>query len=180
MHVFRMGEADAQMSESLSTREAAERLGVTPQHLRRLIESGQLSASRVGRHYVVDAASLEALRAAREAVAQIPTDTLVQITYLRNMLAQIPWETIQQAQQVVQQFDSSGLASAVHVAGSADAATASPSPHRPRWQEWAGSDDPRIAVEKLEAHARQRTRGTAAGNSTDILRAMREGRHADA
>jgi excisionase family DNA binding protein len=168
------------MIGSLSTKEAADRLGVTPQHLRRLIESGQLSAGRVGRQYVVDAASLEALRAAREAVAQIPPDAFVQITYLRNMLAQIPWEAIQQAQQVIQQFESSGLADAAHAAQRADAAMVSAPAVHPRWQQWAGSDDPRDAVERLEARARQRTRGTAAGNSTDILRAMREERHADA
>ena len=168
------------MPGSLSTKEAAERLGVTPQHLRRLIELGQLSAGRVGRQYVVDATSLEVLRAAREAVAQIPPDALVQITYLRNMLAHIPWEAIQRMQQAVQQFESSGLADAIHAAQRADAATASAPADRLRWQQWAGSDDPRVAVEKLAARARQRTRGTASGNSTDMLRAMREGRHADA
>lgn len=168
------------MPESLSTREAAERLGVTPQHLRRLIESGQLPANRVGHHYFVDAASLEALRAAREAVAQIPPDAFVQITYLRNMLAQIPWETIRQAQQIVQQFDSSGLADAASTAQHSDAAMASAPAIHPHWQQWAGSDDPRDAVERLEARARQRTRGTVSGNSTDMLRAMREERHADA
>ncbi|MDQ2784138.1 MAG: helix-turn-helix domain-containing protein [Chloroflexota bacterium] len=167
------------MQGSLSTKAAAARLGVTPQHLRRLIESGQLAAERVGRHYVVDAASLEALRAAREAVARIPPDAFVQITYLRNMLAQIPWEAIQQAQQVVQQFESSGLADAAHA--TQHAAVVAPSPtDRPRWQQWAGTDDPREAVKRLEARARQRTRGTAAGNATDMLRAMREERHADA
>lgn len=168
------------MQGSLSTKEAAERLGVTPQHLRRLIESGQLSATRVGRQYVVDATSLEALRAAREAVAQIPPDAFAQITYLRNMLAQIPWEAIQQAQHVVQQFESSGLADAAHTTQHADAVMAPPLTTRPRWQQWAGTDDPHEAVKRLEARARQRTRGTAAGNSTDMLRAMREGRHADA
>lgn len=168
------------MAESLSTKEAAERLGVTPQHLRRLIESGQLPAGRVGRQYVVDAASLEALRAAREAVAQIPADTFVQITYLRNMLAQIPWETIRQAQQVIQQFDAGGFADAIDAARRAGAVMASTPAHRPCWQEWANSDDPRVAVEKLAARAHQRTRGTASGNSTDMLRAMREGRHTDA
>ncbi|MDQ6907633.1 MAG: helix-turn-helix domain-containing protein [Chloroflexota bacterium] len=167
------------MQDSLSTKDAAERLGVTPQHLRRLIESGQLPAERVGRQYVVDSASLEALRAAREAVAQIPPDALVQITYLRNMLAQIPWEAIQQAQRAVQQFESSGLADAVQTAQRADAPMASALPDRIRWQQWAGSDDPRDAVAKLEERARQRTRGTASGNSTEMLRAMREGRHAD-
>lgn len=168
------------MQDSLSTKAAAERLGVTPQHLRRLIESGQLSAARVGRHYVVDATSLEALRAAREAVAQIPPDALVQMTYLRNMLAQIPWEAIQRVQQAVQQFESSGLADAVQTAQRADATIASTLPDRPRWQQWAGSDDPRVAIKKLEERAHQRTHGTASGNSTDMLRAMREERHADA
>lgn len=168
------------MSELLSTKEAAERLGVTPQHLRRLIESGQLRADRVGRQYVVDAASLEALRAAREAVAQIPPDTLVQITYLRNMLAHIPWEAIRQAQQAIEQFESSGLADAMDETQRDDAAIASAPHSRSPWQRWADSDDPQDAVEKLKARAHQRTRGTASGNSTDMLRAMREGRHADA
>ena len=167
------------MQGSLSTKEAAERLGVTPQHLRRLIESGQLLATRVGRQYMVDAASLAALHAAREAVAQIPPDAFVQITYLRNILAQIPWEAIQRAQQIVQLFASYGLVDATHMAR-ADAAMASAPKVRPRWQQWAGTDDPRTAVERLEARARQRTRGTAAGNSTDMLRAMRDERHADA
>lgn len=168
------------MTKSLTTKDAAERLGVTPQHLRRLIESGQLLAERVGRQYVVDADSLEVLRAAREAVAQIPPDALVQITYLRNILAHIPWETIQGIQQAIQQFESSGLADAITAAQRADTATASSPADRLRWQEWAGSDDPRDAVEKLAVRARQRTRGTASGNSTDMLRAMREERHADA
>ncbi|MGI8686992.1 MAG: helix-turn-helix domain-containing protein [Thermomicrobiales bacterium] len=167
------------MQGSLSTKEAAERLGVTPQHLRRLIESGQLSATRVGRQYVIDAASLEALRAAREAVARISPDAFAQITYLRNMLAQIPWEAIQRAQQAVQQFESSGLADAAHATQHADAVMAPPPTARPRWQQWAGTDDPYAAVERLEMRARQRTRGTAAGSSTDMLRAMREERHAD-
>ncbi len=54
----------------------------------------------------------------------------------------------------------------------------SPLANRPRWQQWAGTDDPRAAVERLEERARQRTRGTAAGNSTDMLRTMREVRRA--
>ncbi|MHB8645728.1 MAG: helix-turn-helix domain-containing protein [Thermomicrobiales bacterium] len=166
------------MHESLSTKAAAARLGVTPQHLRRLIESGQLSAERVGRQYVVDVASLEALRAAREAVAQIPPDAFVQITYLRNILALIPWEAIQRAQQIINQFESSGLADAVYQAQRADAALAPPD--RLRWRRWAGSDNPRDAVEKLGERARQRTRGATSGNATAMLRAMREGRHADA
>lgn len=165
------------MSGSLSTREAAAMLGVTPQHLRRLIESGQVLAERVGRQYVIDAASLEALRTARETVAQIPPDAFVQITYLRNILAQIPWEVIQRAQQVVQQFESSDLAFA---AQRADAAMAPPPADRPHWQQWASSDDPRDAIKRLEMRARQRTHGTTTGNSTNMLRAMREGRHADA
>lgn len=168
------------MHNTLSTKVAAARLGVTPQHIRRLIESGQLSAERMGRQYVVDAASIEALRAAREAVAQIPPDALVQITYLRNMLAQIPWEAIQRAQQAVQQFESSGLAEVVQAAQRADATVVSARPDRLRWQQWTGSDDPRDAIKKLEERARQRTRGTASGNSTEMLRAMREERHADA
>jgi len=133
----------------------------------------------VGHHYVVDASSLEALRAAREAVAQVPSDALVRITYLRNMLAHIPWEVIQRALQAVRQFESSGLADAVHATHRAGTAIAPAPIHRPRWQQWAGSDDPHDAVEKLAERARRRTRDAASGNSTDILRALRERRHAD-
>ncbi len=54
----------------------------------------------------------------------------------------------------------------------ADAAMASAPAARLHWQQWANSDDPRNAVEKLAARACQRTCGAALGNSTDMLRAM--------
>ncbi len=119
------------MPESLSAREAADMLGVTPQHLRLLIESGQLLAERVGNRYVVDVSSLVSLRYARRAVAHLD--------------------------------DGPGVSSM--------------SP-RSRWQQWAGSDNPDDAIEKLRARAHERTRGTTLENSTEILREMREERHA--
>lgn len=171
------------MAASLSTKEAAELLGVTPQHLRRMIESGQLLAERVGHHYVVDAASLETLRAARTAGASIPSlppGTLAQLAQARTMLAQIPWDAIRHAQEVLRQFEESGLADAMRAAQQAEAAmahTPTPLPPRPTWQQWAGSDNPHDAIEKLRARARARANGAIGGNSTDILRAMRDGRH---
>lgn len=49
-------------------------------------------------------------------------------------------------------------------------------PH-PSWQQWAGSDNPDDAIEKLRSRAQERTRGTTLKNSTEILREMREERH---
>jgi excisionase family DNA binding protein len=164
------------MAGFLSTREAAERLGVTPQHLRRLIESGQLAAERVGHRYIVDGDSLEALRAAREALAHLPPGTLAQIAQAQRMLAQFPWAAIREAQRVIAQFESSSAATGVRAVPQSEAtfgATAA-------WHEWAGSNRPQDAVAKLRARARARTHGVAAECTTDTLRALREGRHADA
>lgn len=44
----------------LSTTEAAERLGVTRQHVVYLIQNGELKATRVGRAYVIDTRAVEA------------------------------------------------------------------------------------------------------------------------
>ena len=158
------------MAEFLSTRDAAARLGVTPQHLRRLIESGQLAAERVGHRYVVDGDSVETLHAAREAMAKIPPGTLAQIAEAERMLARFPWDAIHEARRVIAQFASSGAAvrAAPQPEATGDATAA--------WQEWAGSNRPQDAVAKLRARARARTRGTAAEHTTDILRALREGR----
>jgi hypothetical protein len=50
-------------------------------------------------------------------------------------------------------------------------------PARSRWQQWAGSDNPADAVERLRERAEKRTRGVASQNSTEMLREMREERH---
>lgn len=47
--------------ESLTTRQAAERLGVTPRRIRQLIKSGQLFATMAGRDWLVDSESLDSL-----------------------------------------------------------------------------------------------------------------------
>jgi excisionase family DNA binding protein len=161
------------MAGSLSTQEAAARLGVTPQHLRRLIESGQLVAERVGHRYVVDGDSVESLHAAREAMAQLPPGTLARLAEAERMLARFPWEAIREAQRVIAAFASSGTAVRTEpqpeATGDATAA----------WQAWAGSRRAQDAVAKLRARARARIHGAAAEQTTDILRTLREGRHAD-
>lgn len=48
-------------AEKLSPRQAARRLGVTLSTVYRLIESGELAASKVGGRWVVYASSVEAL-----------------------------------------------------------------------------------------------------------------------
>jgi hypothetical protein len=53
----------------------------------------------------------------------------------------------------------------------------SPTSSRPVWQQWAGSDNPDDAVEKLRERAEKRTRGATSPNSTEMLREMREERH---
>jgi hypothetical protein len=53
----------------------------------------------------------------------------------------------------------------------------SPEPARPAWQQWADSDNPHDAVEKLRERAEKRTRGAMSPNSTEMLREMREERH---
>jgi len=39
--------------ELLGTKEAAKRLGVSPDHLRRLLESGEVKGKKVGRDWIV-------------------------------------------------------------------------------------------------------------------------------
>ncbi len=53
--------------EEISTGEAAERLGVSDRHVRRLIDSGDLEARRVGRLRLVDSHAVEHLRRGRSA-----------------------------------------------------------------------------------------------------------------
>ncbi len=161
------------MAGFLSTREAAARLGVTPQHLRRLIESGQLVAQRVGHRYVVDGDSLETLHAARQAMAQLAPGTLAQIAEAERMLARFPWDAIREAQRVIAQFRSTGAALP---AGLSPDATVDATP---AWQEWAGSSRPQDAIAKLRARAQARTRAAGAEHTTEILRALRAGRHTD-
>jgi excisionase family DNA binding protein len=154
------------MAAMLSTQEVAARLGVTPQHVRRLIESGQLAAERVGHRYVVDGDSVTALHAARGATSRIPSDTLARIAQAERMLARFPWDAIREAQRVIATF---------HEAQQAGTTADAPM----TWQEWAGSAHPQDAIAKLQARAQARTRGAAAESATALLRAMREGRHAD-
>ena len=44
----------------LSTPQAAERLGVTRQHVGMLIRTGELKAQKVGRQWIIDKRSIEA------------------------------------------------------------------------------------------------------------------------
>jgi len=192
------------MTDFLSTHEAATMLGMSPQHLRRLIEDGQIAATQIGHRFVVDAASLKTFsdtRKAATALPSVPAGTLTQLMQVRKALLDIPWDRVRQAQQVLLQFQESGLADAIRAAQQAGevlapsvgttgekspavwrdtddgaGASFSPSP-RPAWREWAGSDDPAAAIAKLRERAHARTRGTRLENSTDLLRALREGRH---
>jgi excisionase family DNA binding protein len=55
------------MQTIIGTKEAAQRLGVTQQHVRDLCREGVLEATKIGaRAWAIDAASVEALRARRE------------------------------------------------------------------------------------------------------------------
>ena len=192
------------MTDLLSTYEAATMLGMSPQHLRRLIEDGQIAATQIGHRFVVDAASLKTFSDARKAATtlpSVPAGTLTQLMQVRKALLDIPWDRVRQAQQVLLQFQESGLADAIRAAQQAGEVLApsagttgekspavwrdtddeagvssSPSP-RPVWREWAGSDDPAAAIAKLRERAHARTSGTRLENSTDLLRALREGRH---
>lgn len=179
------------MTDFLSTQEAATMLGMSPQHLRRLIEDGQIAATQIGHRFVVDAASLKTFSDARKAATalpSVPAGTLTQLMQVRKALLDIPWERVRQAQQVLLQFQESGLAEAARAAQQAGQAMArsegtasensSASSHL-AWREWAGSDDPGAAIAKLRERARARTSGARLGNSTDLLRALREGRHND-
>ncbi len=58
-----------------------------------------------------------------------------------------------------------------------DTPVASPTLPRPSWRQWAGSDNPHDAIEKLRSRAQERTRSTTPENSTELLQEMREGRH---
>jgi excisionase family DNA binding protein len=53
---------DARMNELMTTSEAAEALGVSVRRVRQLIDEEKLSARRVGRDYVIEAAALESVR----------------------------------------------------------------------------------------------------------------------
>ncbi|HMQ04882.1 MAG TPA: helix-turn-helix domain-containing protein [Pyrinomonadaceae bacterium] len=46
----------------LSTREAAQELGISPIRVRQLIQEGKLKASRVGRDYVIEEKDLAAVQ----------------------------------------------------------------------------------------------------------------------
>src|SRR5687767_4953682 len=52
------------MEAWLTVERAATRLGLHPSRVRRLIASGDLSAEKMGRDWLIDAASLERLRSA--------------------------------------------------------------------------------------------------------------------
>jgi len=58
-----------------------------------------------------------------------------------------------------------------------DTLVESPVLSRPSWQQWAGSDNPHDAIEKLRARAQRRTRSATSQSSTEMLREMREKRH---
>lgn len=173
------------MTDFLSTHEAATMLGMSPQHLRRLIEDGQIAATQIGHRFVVDAASLKTFSDARKAATalpSVPAGTLTQLMQVRKALLDIPWNRVRQAQQVLLQFQESGLADAIRAAQQAGEVlapsvetTGEKSPAV--WREWAGSDDPAAAIAKLRERAHARTSGTRLENSTDLLRALREGRH---
>lgn len=45
----------------ITTRQAAERLGISPRRIRQLIKSGQLSATKAGRDWLIDSDSLDSL-----------------------------------------------------------------------------------------------------------------------
>lgn len=55
--------------EFLTSSEAAERLGYTRQHVRRLIRLGRLSGQKIGRDWMVPRASVESIMADRENLA---------------------------------------------------------------------------------------------------------------
>lgn len=44
----------------LTTKQAAEKLGITPRRVRALIESGRLKARKIGRDYLIDSHNLAA------------------------------------------------------------------------------------------------------------------------
>ena len=46
----------------ISTREAAEKLGISPIRVRQLIQEGKIEAARVGRDYVIDEKDLAGVR----------------------------------------------------------------------------------------------------------------------
>lgn len=46
----------------LSTKEAAERLNISPIRVRQLIQDGKIKANRVGRDYVIDEKDLESVQ----------------------------------------------------------------------------------------------------------------------
>ena len=46
----------------ISTKEAAEKLNVSPIRVRQLIQEGKLKANRVGRDYVIDEKDLESVK----------------------------------------------------------------------------------------------------------------------
>lgn len=50
------------MSETMTTTEAAERLGVTPARVRQMVLSGQLPAEKFGRDLVIKASDLELVK----------------------------------------------------------------------------------------------------------------------
>ncbi len=107
------------MTEFLSIQEAATMLGMSPQHLRRLIEDGQIAATQIGHRFVVDAASLKTFSDARKAATtlpSVPAGTLTQLMQVRKALLDIPWDRVRQAQQVLLQFQESGLADAIRAA----------------------------------------------------------------
>ncbi len=50
------------MADIITTAEAGRRLGVTAQRIRQYIAEGRILATKVGRDYLVEAASVEAFR----------------------------------------------------------------------------------------------------------------------
>jgi excisionase family DNA binding protein len=55
------------MDELLSTKEAAERLGLTLRAVQKMIEAGRLEATKVGRDYIIRADALNSITRASKA-----------------------------------------------------------------------------------------------------------------
>jgi excisionase family DNA binding protein len=67
------------MDELLTTADVAEKLGLTVRAVQKMIEAGRLQAKRVGRDYIISAASLDNIerksRAGRPPKAKVETDS---------------------------------------------------------------------------------------------------------
>lgn len=150
-------------SDWLTTGAAARRLGISREWARQLVRRGALAGRGTHAGLLIDPASVEAYAVARDTAVRARVD-----------------EKIAAVVRDAERGHSSVPAATIERLRRARAAIAPVSP-RPYWQEQTGLTEPDEVLDWLR-EARERVNGgrPLPGNSTEMIRASREGTHGDA